>query len=100
MHKELEVTPLKMATRVNVMAELSRKLEKDLEALKESLTSLNGSWEGPAQQQFAAQFTVDYETMRLFCQIVKELQATFEFAKDEYIKCKQSVADVVAAIQI
>lgn len=100
MHKELDVTPSKMAAKINIMEELSRKLENDLEALKESLTSLNSSWEGSAQQQFAAQFASDYESMKQLCQTVKEFQETFVYAKNEYTKCKQSVADTVAAIQI
>lgn len=100
MNRELDVTPSRMAQKINSMAELTQTLEQDLEALKESLTSLNSSWEGPAQQEFAAQFENDYESMKQMCQLIKEFQQTFEYAKDEYTKCKQSVADTVAAIQI
>ena len=100
MNKELDVTPSRMAQKANTMAELTRTLETNLEELRESMTSLNSSWEGPAQQEFAAQFESDYETMKQMCQMIREFQQTFEYAKDEYTKCKQFVADTVAAIRV
>lgn len=100
MNRELDVTPSRMAQKANHMSELMQTLESDLQALKGSLDSLNSSWEGPAQREFAAQFARDYEAMKQMCQLIREFQQTFEYAKDEYIKCRQSVADTVAAIRI
>ena len=100
MNRELDVTPSQMAQKANHMAELTKTLETDLEALKESLNSLNSSWEGSAQREFAAQFAKDYESMKQMCQLIREFQQTFEYAKDEYIRCRQSVADTVAAIRV
>lgn len=100
MNRELDVAPSRMAQKLNCMSELTQTLEMDLQALKESLDSLNSSWEGPAQREFAAQFAEDYEAMKQMCQLIREFQQTFEYAKEEYIRCRQSVADTVAAIRI
>lgn len=68
--------------------------------LSEQIESLSGMWEGPAKESFMAQFRTDYEFMQEFLMEMDKYVQAMAYAENEYNKCENDVAQLVAAIRI
>ena len=75
-------------------------LRNRLGQMLEQMESLSGMWEGPAKESFMVQFRTDYEFMQEFLKDMDKYIQAMAYAENEYNKCDNDVAQLVASIRI
>ena len=71
-----------------------------LDAIKESIDALSGTWSGPAHDTFYEQLTRDQALMEDVLSSLRAYQEHMSYAVKEYTQCEQDVHDMVASIQV
>lgn len=82
------------------MASGLQKIREQFNRLFEEMQALDAMWEGPAKQTFQAQFAGDCEIAEEICENLAKYIESMENASQEYKKCENDVADIIAAIKI
>lgn len=90
------------------------RLNTDITQMREELEALNGAqtqiyrcldtlramWQGPAQAAFYEQTEVDRMVLQRLEQNVNNLIECMEYAKSEYNRCSDEVAEKIAGIRL
>lgn len=71
-----------------------------IEQLREEMTLLGQTWEGPAWETFQNQVATDIENMQMVCSKIKEFLSHMEYAEKEYRVCEDQVRRLVDEIRI
>lgn len=75
----------------------SRQCLKDISDI---VAALDGQWEGAANNIFNQRIVEDMEFLGEMIKEVAELLECLGYAAKEYVKCENSVADIIAAVRI
>ncbi len=73
---------------------------KGAERLETVLTQLEGMWDGPAKQAFAAAVRDDLGRLRELVKAMQTLTEKTGEAREEYDKCEIAVEQVVSSIKV
>lgn len=90
------------------------RLQGDIENLREHLAglrrtgdrmmdgihALSAMWEGEAKDAFTVQFQSDYRTLQNMSEVIEELIADLENARETYDKCESNVGSIINSIRV
>lgn len=86
-------------TRKEIQAKLNI-IKKNIEQIADDMNMLNSMWTGEAHQTFQQKITEDLEFLLEACSSIQGIVSYEEKAVQEYNKCEQQVADLIAQIKI
>lgn len=61
---------------------------------------LDGMWDGPANQEFIKQYTIDNQELEELCSSLTRAIDCMEYARAGYDSCENEVSGIIAAINI
>ncbi len=76
------------------------RIYSELSGMSDAIQTLDGMWDGPANEMFVQQFRHDYESMQEVCKGVRSLIQSMEDASKKYAAGENQVSGIVAAIRI
>lgn len=77
-----------------------RQIEKELSDLVGEVEKLNSMWTGPANAAYNNQVVLDQEKLTELLAALADIAECMAFASEEYVKCENHVADMIAAIRL
>jgi len=72
----------------------------DADRLLQILHDLESMWEGNAKQAFSAAVTSDIAQLKELVKVMKDFTGKTSEAREEYDKCENAVAQIVASIRV
>ena len=75
-------------------------ISNNQQRMYQALTSLDGTWRGPAHDAFAAQYQADNESMTGLLKELEQVAENISKARQDYDTCEQQVKAEIAAIRI
>ena len=97
---EITIDTALLAGDISSLKEALKAARDKLKDMFEQVAELDAMWDGPANEEFVRQFSVDHENAIEMCNTVDALIQSMEFAQKEYDKCDAEVSDIVGAIAI
>lgn len=100
MGDRIEIETRSLAQDRDTIQSQTEGLKTKMNQMQEQMERLSGMWEGPAKEAFMTQFQTDYAYMMDFLAEMNKYVQAMTYAENEYNKCENDVAQIVAAIQI
>lgn len=85
---------------ISTMRENLESMNNQFTKLFEDVGSLNGMWQGPANDAFRAQFGKDTEYYQTYYKTLSDYISCLEYAAREYDNCEDKVLQAVNAVKI
>lgn len=75
-------------------------MQNSIQNMYEEIAELNTMWKGKANQAFNMQFNKDYSTMQEFLKLLDNYIDSLKNASNTYVRCENSVGDIVRSLKI
>lgn len=89
-----------MAGDIGQINESIANVKKSMNELAVELEQLNEMWKGEANKAFKVQIVKDFDYMKQLVTKLEKFADNMEGAKREYIRCENSVTDIVHNVRI
>ena len=99
MSDESGVNTLTLKSEIDSIAMELQSIRKDIETMFGEIQTLDSMWDGEASEAFKIQFMNDKSSLESFCDTVKSLIESMEFAKGAYDKCEAGIGDTISAVR-
>lgn len=96
----IEISTTQLNSDREFIEENIENIQAELESFSEELYNLNGMWTGPSNAAYIQQISKDLERLQEVLNVLSNLVQCMSFAAQEYVKCEDGVADLVASIRI
>lgn len=96
----IEVNIQTLEQDVKSMQESLKRVQNDMMGMFNAVKELDSMWDGPANEAFVRQFTIDNDVFNSLCDSVNGIIDSMENAKDSYRKCEANVSDEINRIKI
>ena len=77
-----------------------RQISSAIDRLLQTLHALESMWEGNAKQAFSAAVNSDIAQLKELVRAMKTFNGKTSEAREEYDKCENAVAQIVASIRV
>ena len=96
----IEVNTMTLKSDVATMEGELHKISTGAERLLQILHELESMWDGIAKQAFSAAVDSDVAQLKELVKVIKNFNGKTGEAREEYDKCENSVAQIVASIRV
>ena len=96
----LEIDVSALSADASTLSSLLASGKADLDAMKESIDALSGTWVGPAHDMFYEQLAKDAALMEEVFASLQKYKEHMDNAVREYNQCEQDVHELVASIRV
>lgn len=100
MANTIEVNTTTLKSDVATIEDELQKISSAAERLLQALHELESMWEGTAKQAFSAAVNSDIVQLKELVKTIKDFNGKTGEAREEYDKCENTVAQIVAAIRV
>lgn len=100
MANTIEVNTTTLKSDVLTIEDELQKIGAAAERLLQTLRELEGMWDGNAKQAFSAAVNSDIVQLKELVNAMKNFNGKTAEAREEYDKCENTVAQIVAAIRV
>lgn len=85
---------------VSKMREKLNQARQIVGQLKESMETLNSTWDGPANEAMNSRFAADYETLQDYCNLLEKIVDQMEQAQTCYENGESRVDSAIQSFQL
>lgn len=96
----IEVNTTTLKSDVDTISVELQKISSDADRLMQALRELESMWDGTAKQAFSAAVSGDIVQLKELVKTLNDFTRKTSEAREEYDKCENSVAQIVAAIRV
>lgn len=79
----------------NHLGDIHSKIINDLDVLKQEIKKLNTMWQGPSHNLYVNRFNQEIESCRYISKEILRIQKYEESAQENYIKCEQTIENII-----
>lgn len=72
----------------------------NLQKVYDGIAALNTMWVGTAHDEFIKQFNADHEDMKELLDSLNKFRENLQYANEEYNRCENKVAELIASIKL
>lgn len=95
---KIKVNTQKLKNTADSVQEELNNIKKKLKEMQGDVATLNGMWEGDANEEFNKSFEDDIEDLEIICKNIQELIDYEVRAKNKYNNCEQKVSELINSI--
>ena len=99
MSDEIGVNTITLKSEIESIDSELQSIKTDIETMFAEFQTLDSMWDGEASEAFKIQFVQDKASLESFCDTVKSLINSMEFAKGAYDKCEAGISDTISGIR-
>ena len=97
---QIEIDVQQLSADIRALEERKEALLNAKGQVMSCMDKVNGMWEGAAHDSFVRQLTQDAQQLTEMMENIEHLLDSMKYAKAEYGKCADTVAEKIAAIRL
>lgn len=97
---QIEIDTAALNRDTNSLNSTLGRIKSEITGMYEAVRTMDGMWDGPANEAFNTQFRVDHNNMNSICNAVQSLIRSMENASRKYVAGENQVNAVISSIRI